>query len=68
MKTQEERDFYKGLFRVACPCCGKEQHHALYEINDFFGCPSCGEFAWLRYQTLDREHGSIYGLQLVQEP
>jgi hypothetical protein len=68
MKTQEERDFYKGLFRVACPCCGEQQWHILPDVGECFGCPLCHEFAWLRYQYLDREHNIIYGLQLVQEP
>jgi hypothetical protein len=56
------------LYEASRSCCGKEAQHALYEINFFFGCPVCHEFAWLRYQYLDREHGIIYGLQLVQEP
>jgi hypothetical protein len=66
-KTEEERVFENGVFRVACPNCGYQQYHALYEIDNFFGCPNCHEFAWLRIKYLDREKQIVYGLQLVQE-
>ena len=66
-KTQEELDFEKGIFLVPCPCCGMEIYHAIYEVDDFFGCPQCQEFSWLRLKYLDRQHGIVYGLQLVKE-
>ena len=68
MPINEDKDFEQGIFWVACPYCGKKQIHAKYEVHNFFGCIYCGEYAWLRYEYLDREHGIIYGLKLVQDP
>ena len=65
MQTPEERDFENGLFLVACPFCGTQHYHAFYEVDQFFGCPTCGEFAWLRWQYLDQENRIVYGLALV---
>ena len=67
-KTEEENDFENGIFRVPCPECGYLEWRALYEVDNFFGCPQCQEFAWLRYKYLDRGKQIVYGLQLVIEP
>jgi hypothetical protein len=67
MKNEEEQDFEKGIFKVACPCCGTKIYHALYEVDEFFGCPFCHEFSRLRYKYLDREKRIVYGLELVHE-
>ena len=68
MRTEEERDFEKGFFKVACPKCGHKRLFALYEVGTFYGCGVCHEFAWLRYKYLDRERKIVYGLELVIEP
>jgi phage terminase large subunit GpA-like protein len=66
-KTKEERDFEEGIFWVPCPCCGYKQPHTWYEADDFFGCPKCHEFSWLRRIYLDRNCRIAYGLVLVKE-
>ena len=67
-KTEEEKDFEQGVFLVACPQCGWEQYYALYDIDNFFICPGCGVFSWLKYKYIDQNRQIVYGLQLVPDP
>ena len=67
-KTEEQRDFEKGVFLVPCPRCGYTQYYALYEIDNFFICPGCGLYSWLRYKYLDQRRQIVYWLQLVPGP
>jgi hypothetical protein len=53
---------------IPCPCCGWEQYYALYDIDNFFICPGCGVYSWLRYKYIDQNRQIVYGLQLVPGP
>lgn len=67
-KTEEQKDFEKGVFLVPCPRCGWEQYYALYEIENFYICPGCKETFWLKYKYLDQQRQIVYWLQLVPDP
>jgi hypothetical protein len=67
-KTEEQKDFEKGIFLVPCPRCGYKQIYAWYEVNDLFICHCCGVNSWLRYKYLDQRLQIVYWLQLVPDP
>jgi len=67
-KTQAEKDLEQGISLAHCPRCGYKQYYFLRDVDLFFICPGCGEYAWLQYRYLDHSRLIINGLQLVLDP
>ena len=67
-KTLAEKDLEQGISLAFCPCCGRKQYYFLRDVDLFFICPDCGEYAWLRYRYSDHSHLIVAGLQLVVDP